>query len=216
MRPVLYAAYQMCDSVRAFGSAPALSSAFQQLQIRRPLLRARRRLRIPRAQRPLVVERRKQRRHAIVVRQIRIGAAREERERQVVLAVDDRDDHRGRSIARRRHVDVQAGVEERERGGGKAVARRVVQRGEPALFPDLLDVRRRPRTAAAASRPRPQHSGSFGSGAAPRPAPTPWPGAAAPGGGGSGLKFESIARPVRAEAILSRSCRACVSAAARA
>src|SRR4029453_4052622 len=105
----------------------------EQIEIRRLLLATGGGLRVPRTQRPLVVERRKQRRHAVVVGQTRVGAAREERQGEVVLAVDDRDDHRRRSIARGWFIDVEAGVEERDRRGGVPLTRRVVQRGEAAL-----------------------------------------------------------------------------------
>ena len=87
----------------------------------------------------------------------RFGSApREESHRQVVLAVDDRDDHRRRSVAFGRQVDVQTCVEERARHVGEPVARRVMQRRESALSADVIDVRRRSRTASAspASEPR--------------------------------------------------------------
>ena len=110
-----------------------------------------------------------------------------------------------------------------ERRVGVALARRVVQRGEAALLADLLDVRRRPRTAgaAAAAPPPPPGTGSFGSIACPprrrrgrrrrRPRRAPARLAAACAGGGSlMLMFELVARPVVAVTMRSRVCRACV------
>jgi hypothetical protein len=112
MRPVLYAAYQMCVRVRAFGSAPAFSSASSSSRYDAccwaPAVGCGYHVR--NAHSLLSVA--KQRRHAIVVAEIRVGAAREKAQRQIVLAVDDRHDHRCRSVAVGRDVHVQTAVEE--------------------------------------------------------------------------------------------------------
>ena len=127
-----------------------LEQGLEHLQIRGALLAAGRGLRIPGAQRPLVVERCKERRHAVLVGQIRIRAARKQRERQVVLPVDEGHGHRGRAIPRRRHVHVETRVHERHGRRHEAIARGVVEGGEAALPSNLIDVRGRTRAAAAA------------------------------------------------------------------
>jgi hypothetical protein len=81
-----------------------------QIQVRGLLLLVRGRLRVPRAQRPLGVHGREERCDAVFGRERRVGAAREQRHREVEVAVDDRDEERRRLVPRGELVDVGAGV----------------------------------------------------------------------------------------------------------
>ncbi|MEZ5318540.1 MAG: hypothetical protein R2752_14155 [Vicinamibacterales bacterium] len=100
------------------------------------------------------MSRREQRRRAVVAREVRVRAPIEHGLREVEVAVDDRDERIDNviyNVAGRGPVDVHAGVEEHQRGARSGSRSRagVVERGEAALFADLLG-RRHSRAAPEA------------------------------------------------------------------
>ena len=109
-----------------------------QLEVAGLLLAEGLRLRIPGAQRPLDIEGGEERARAVVADQVGVGAALQEIPGEVVVAVDDRHEHRRGLVAGGGAVDVRAALEQQRRRRTVALARRVVQRIEAALPADLL------------------------------------------------------------------------------
>ena len=119
-----------CIRIRA-----GLEQRVHRLKVGRVLLVVRSRLRITRPRRPLQVDDGEQRRRATVAREIGIGAALEEAQRQVEVAVQRGDQQRTRAIAAC-FVDRRSPVEKRERRRLVPLADRVEQRRQATLSAD--------------------------------------------------------------------------------
>ena len=91
-------------------------SARDQIEVAGVLLLVRARLRVERPRRPLAIQDRVERRHAVRARGSGVGAVVEHETREVEAAVDDGDEQRRRAVPRARLVDVGARVEQRADG----------------------------------------------------------------------------------------------------
>ena len=117
---------------------PGLEQQLHQIQIGRLLLAERLRLWIPRPERPLDVERGEQRTRSVVAEQVGVRVGVEQHPRQIVVAVDGRDQQGGRLIPRGHLIDIGSGFHQETSRLDVSFASGKVEGGEPTLLSDLL------------------------------------------------------------------------------
>ena len=120
-----------------------LEQRLHRLKVGRVLLVVRSRLRITRPRRPLQVDDDEERRRATVAREVGIGAALEQAQRQVEVAVQRGDQQRAGVIAGCL-VDRRSAIEKREHAVSMPLTGRVEQRRQATLRADAGRVARRP------------------------------------------------------------------------
>ena len=118
---------------------PRLEQRRHDVEVGGFLLIVRAGLRIARPRRPLQVERREQRRGPPVGGDVGIGAALDQPQRQIEVAVHGGDLQRARLVAAH-PIDVGPGVEQGQRHLGMTLAGRMQQGRQPALAPDPFGV----------------------------------------------------------------------------